>query len=101
MLPLNLVQANPTGASVITWLGLIVLALVAAVAVSVWVIVARRVANRAEDGLAAADDDASLEALRHTRLVVQSDDNPLGPEAVEVLTLEHTDEPDPASHSEP
>ncbi|HUO11840.1 MAG TPA: hypothetical protein VMU37_03705 [Caulobacteraceae bacterium] len=97
MLPLNLISANPTGASVIAWLGVVVLVLVAAVAVFLWVIVARRVAHRADSDL--ADEEASVEALRHTRLVVESDDKTLGPEAVEVLTLEHTDERPPPEGS--
>jgi hypothetical protein len=91
MLRLDIIQQNPAFASAITWFGVIVLALVAALTAGLWVVVARGRARRNAQDFDDSASDPGLEALRHERLVVR----PSGaPGAVEV-EIERTGESEP------
>jgi len=93
MLKLALIASNSAGTSVIALLGMIMLALVAAVTLGLWVFVASRQAGRARREAEASADDESLETLRHRRLVVQP---AAGPQGAVVAELQPTDEAAPA-----
>jgi len=92
MLRLSIIVQNPAMASAITTFGVILLALVAAMILGLWVVVARGRARRdAEDFDESASD---LEALRHERLVRQPSD---GSQAAVVAELERTGESGPTA----
>lgn len=90
MLRLLVIVSNPTGASAIAWVGIVILALLAAVIVALWVVLARRTAQP-DEGAA----DPALDALRNRRLVVRRARKSRDPEAAVVSEL------DPAGKSEP
>jgi len=96
MLRLNIVLQNPAVTSVITWFGVIVLAVVAALIVALWVVVVRGRASRDIRDFDDSANDPAIEDLRHTRLVVQSSG---GPQDAVVAQLERTSEPDPPTAS--
>jgi hypothetical protein len=91
MLRLNLIVHNPVGDSVITWIGVIILAVLAAMVAALWVAIARRTV-RPDDGAS----DPGLEGLRRRRLVVLPSRKSRDPEAVVVSELDPS-----TSESEP
>jgi hypothetical protein len=94
MLTLSVVEANQAGASVVTWLGVIFLAAVAAVAIGLWVFVVGRLAQGARDLASSTEDARELDSLSQTRLVVQRGRKP-GSQGVVVSELEHSGEAGP------
>jgi|SRR5580698_8742143 hypothetical protein len=96
MLRLSIIVQNPAADSAITWFGVGMLALLAAVIVGVWVVAARRLAHHDEN-----DSDPALETLRHRKLVVLRSRKPRGPQAVVVTELEPTGESEPAAPDQP
>jgi len=92
MLQLAIIANNPAGSNVITWLGMVVLALVAAVTLGLWVFVAGGRARRAAQNAEETADDRSLETLRHQRLVAQPSP---GPQGAVVAEFEPDDEAAP------
>jgi len=90
MLTLSVIEANQAGASVVTWLGVVVFAPVAAIVIGLWVFVVRRLGQRDRDLALSRDEEQDLEALSQTQLVVQRGGKSRGPQAVVVSELEHT-----------
>jgi hypothetical protein len=97
MLTLCVIDANPAGASAVTWFGVIVLALVAAVVVGLWVVAAGKLARGNDSDLDESADDPGLEALRHRRLVVR---RPRGRQAAVVAELAPETPSDRPAHPE-
>jgi hypothetical protein len=92
MLRFNLIVHNPAGDSAITWIGVIIVAVLAAMIVALWVAIARRAVH--------PDDSASdpgLEVLRHRRLVVLHPRKSRDPEAPVVSELDPTGESESTS----
>jgi len=85
MLRLNVIVHNPAGDGAITWFGVVLLALVAAMIVALWVVVARQLARRPDDE---SDSDSGLETLRHLKLVVRRSGSRREPQAPVVAELE-------------
>ncbi len=96
MLRLNIVQHNPEVANLVTSFGFVLLALVAALTLALWIVVARGRARRDIQDFDASDADSGLEALRHERLVVRPSATPAEPQAAVVAELEPTGESDSA-----
>jgi hypothetical protein len=94
MLTLSVVEANQAGASVVTWLGVISLAAVAAIAVGLWIFVARRLAQGARDLATSTEDEREIESLSQTRLVVRRGGDSGSRDTV-VSELEHSGEAGP------
>ncbi len=69
MLTLNIIEANPGAVSVLTWMGVVVLAAVVAMIVAVWLVVARQLARRADSAYDENVEDPSLKALRRLRFL--------------------------------
>ena len=90
MLTLGLIVQNPTGAAAITWVGIVILALLAALLVGLWVFVARGLVHRDEDA-----GDPALEALRHRKFVVRRSRKTSGPQAAVVAELDPDGEAEP------
>jgi hypothetical protein len=90
MLRLNLIVHNPAGDSVITWIGVIILALLAALILALWVVLARRTVHPDEGAI-----DPGLEVLRHRRLVVLPSRKSPDPQAAVVSELDPTGESEP------
>ena len=84
MLTLSIIDVNPAGASAITWFGVIFLALVAAIVVGLWVVVAGRLARGSDSDLNDSTDNPGLEALRRRRLIIR---RPRGRQAAVVAEL--------------
>ena len=94
MLRLSIIVQNPAMASAITLFGVIVLALVAALILGLWVVVARGRARRDAEDFDESASGSDLEALRHERLVRQPSD---GSQAAVVAELERTGESGPTA----
>jgi hypothetical protein len=92
MLRLDIIVRNPVADSAITWFGVGMLALLAAVIVGAWVVAARRLGSHDEN-----DSNPALETLRRRKLVVLRPRKPRGPHAVVVTELEPTGESEPAA----
>jgi hypothetical protein len=90
MLRLDLIVRNPAGETAITWIGVVILALLAAMLVGLWVLAARVRTLPDENA-----GDPALDALRHRKFVVRRSANAAGPQAVDVAEL------DPDGESEP
>ena len=88
MLRLNLIIQNPTGEAAITWIGVTMLALLAALLVALWIFVVRARAHRESPG------DPALDALRHRKFVVRRSAK-AGTQAVDVAELDPDDESEP------
>jgi hypothetical protein len=95
MLTLAVVDANVTGANVVTWFGIFILAIVAAVVVGVWLAVARELARRSAGHRDDDADDPGLEALRHRHLLVRRARNRQPTDVVELVP----DSPNPGAAS--
>jgi hypothetical protein len=89
MLKLNLIVQNSAGEGVVTWFGIVSLALLAIVIAGLWVVVATGPA-RGESA-----DDRGLKALRRRRLVVRSSRRPRGAQGAVVSELERAGESGP------
>jgi len=95
MLRLDVIVQDPAAASAFAWFGGALFALLAALAIGLWIVVAR---GRARRDIRDFDDSAAdpgLEALRHRRLVLLRARKPRGPHATVVAKLEPTDAPEP------
>ena len=90
MLSLGVIVNNPVGATAITWIGVVILGLLAAVIVALWVVLARRSVHP-DDGAS----DPGLEALRHRRLVVRRSRKSRDPDAPVVSELDPTGDSEP------
>ncbi|MEJ0066956.1 MAG: hypothetical protein WDM85_17365 [Caulobacteraceae bacterium] len=90
MLRLNLIVHNPAGDAAITWIGVIILAALAAMLVGLWVFVASGRGRRDDDA-----GDPALDALRRRRLVVRRSGKARGPQATDVVELEPTADIEP------
>jgi hypothetical protein len=94
---LLIIAQNATGVSVITSLGVILLAGVAVVILALWIAV---VLVRARRGVEDPDDAASergLEALRHWRLVSRRPPTAPGSQSAVVAEFEPTGDSDPTT----
>jgi hypothetical protein len=92
MLRLCLIVQNPAATSAITWIGMVIVALSAAVIVALWVFLARRTVHP-DDGV----DDPGLEVLRHRRLVVLPARKARGQQAAVLSELDPTSESEPTA----
>jgi hypothetical protein len=90
MFTLGLIVRNPAGAAAITWVGVVILALLAALLAGLWVFVARELVTHDEN-----PGDPALEALRHRKFVVLRSRKARGPQATDVAELEPTGESEP------
>jgi len=90
MLRLALIVQNPAATSVITWVGMVILGLLAAMIIALWVVLARRSVHPDEGA-----SDPGLEVLRHRRLVVLPSRKSPDPEGPVVSELDPTGESEP------
>jgi hypothetical protein len=89
MLRLSLIVQNPAAETAITWIGVIILGVLAALLVFLWIFVVKAGAHRESAA------DPALDALRHRKLVPRRSAKSAGPQATEVLELEPDSESGP------
>jgi hypothetical protein len=92
MLRLSVIVHNPAADSAITWIGMIILALLAAGIGALWLVLASGHWRRDDDEDAS---DPGLEALRRRRLVVRRARKSPGPQGAVVSELDPTPESEP------
>lgn len=71
MLTFAVIHANPAGTTVVSLFGIIVFAMLAAIAVGLWILVARRIARGGVANIDGGAADPELESLEHRRLLVR------------------------------
>jgi hypothetical protein len=91
MLRLSLIVQNPTAETAITWIGVIILGVLAASLVFLWIFVVRAGTHRE------SSEDPALDVLRHRKLVPRRSGTPAGPQATEVVELEPDSESEPTA----